>query len=933
MKALIFFILLGFTFHVAAQSAYTTGKDILESIQKREEKRETSIFKNYPVRNVGPVVQGGRITDIAVNPHNSKDYYLAFASGGIFKTENNGITFKSVFDHWGSLTIGDICMAPSDPEIIWVGTGENNSSRSSYAGSGLYRSTDGGITWEFKGLESTQHTGRIIIHPEDPDIVWVAAMGNLYTHNPERGVFKTVDGGRNWEKTLYVNDSTGAIDLVIHPEDPDILWATMWERTRKAWNFKGHGPGSGIYKSKDGGDSWRLVMDGIENPEYTGRIGIDICLSTPNILYAIVDSQLETKKEKKREEDELMASDFIDMEPEIFFRLENQKINDFLKENDFPERYTAEIIKTEIREGKYKPSSLAEYLGNANNALFDTEIRGAEVYWSDNYGETWEKTHDFWLEGVYYTYGYYFGEIRVSPKDPDVIFIFGVPLLKSRDGGKNYFRIDTIGDVHADHHAMWIDPADSDHILLGNDGGLYVTYDEGRAWDHINNIPAGQFYTVSVDMEEPYNIYGGLQDNGVLMGPSTSVPNETRSWEYLFGGDGMFVIPDPRNHQVVYVGYQFGNYYRINRNAGERKFIAPKHDIGEEPLRFNWRTPLLMSDHNPDILYIGAQKVFRSMDSGENWVPISDDLTNNIPNGNVPYSTITCIEESSLRFGLLYAGTDDGNVQVSRDAGFSWQKINNGLPERKWVTRLYPSALDESRVFVSFSGYRDDDFRTYVYRSDDYGNTWEPINGNVVHEAVNVILEDPFLEGLLYMGTDHGTYVSFNNGQEWQLMSPIPNVANYDMVVHPKAHDLVIGTHGRSIYVLPLEPIRKIAEKDLQTDFLVFEPSKITHSKNWGEKRYPFSTNRNPSYRLFYYLPDAGKTVKFEVIQNRNVLREVSFITEEKGFNYFEWDLKIKKPDTKNSKEPIDYTYAEKGTYEGRFTVGKQIQTVELIIE
>jgi len=933
MRLLIFILFFGLATGTSGQSRYTSGEEILQSIRERENKRDNSIFKNYPVRNVGPVVQGGRISDIAVNSRNTRQYYIAFASGGVFKTGNNGITFRSVFDHQGALTIGDICLAPSDPEIIWVGTGENNSSRSSYAGSGVYRSVDGGATWEFKGLESTQHTGRIIIHPDDPDIVWVAAMGNLYTHNPDRGVFKTIDGGESWERTLYVNDSTGAIDLVIHPDDPDVLWATMWERTRKAWNFKGHGPGSGIYKSNDGGRSWKRIMKGIENPEFVGRIGIDVCLSKPNVLYAIVDNQLETSKEKKREQDELLAADFINMDLQQFYALDNTKINDFLKNNNFPEKYTAEIIKKEMQESKYKPSALADYLGDANNALFDTEVRGAEIYRSEDFGESWEKTHDFWLEGVYFTYGYYFGEIRISPGNPDKIFVFGVPLLKSIDGGENFHRIDTIGDVHADHHAMWINPEEPDHILLGNDGGLYVTYDEGTAWDHINNIPAGQFYTVNIDLREPYNIYGGLQDNGILFGPSTSVPNETRHWEYLFGGDGMFVIPDPRDHQVVYVGYQFGNYYRVNRATGERKHIAPKADIGEESLRYNWRTPVLMSDHNPDILYIGAQKIFRTMDKGDKWEAISRDLTNNLENGNVPFSTISCMKESPLKFGLLYVGTDDGNIQVSRDAGFSWKRINNGLPEKKWVSSIHPSTHSESRVYLSLTGYRDDDFTTYVYQSNDFGDTWESIGGDIVNEPVNVILEDPVSEGLLYLGTDHGTYISFSSGQEWQLLAPIPNVANYDMVVHPKSHDLVVGTHGRSIYVLPLQPVREIAGKDLQHDFLVFEPTTIKHSTSWGEKRYPFSSMSDPVCEIFYYVPQGGETVKFEIFKEGIKMRGETFTAEDRGFNYFKWDLKVYALDQNTQRKMDEYEFVEKGKYEGRLTMGNQVQSVDLLVE
>jgi len=664
-----------------------------------------------------------------------------------------------------------------------------------------------------------------------------------------------------------------------------------------------------------------------------GRIGLDVSRSHPNVMYAVIDNQLETRKEKERKTDEFLVSDFIDMDRGSFETLDEEKLDGYLREHGFPAKYTAKVVKEQVRKGKYKPSALADYLGDANAALFDTEIAGAEIYKSVDFGETWEKTHHFWLEGVYYTYGYYFGEIRISPRDPEEVFVFGVPLLKSTDGGLNFSRIDTIGDVHADHQAMWIDPEDPDHLLLGNDGGLYVSYDGGAAWDHINNIPAGQFYTVNVDMEQPYNIYGGLQDNGVLYGSSRSEPNDSPHWEYLSGGDGMFVIPDPRNSHLVYLGYQFGNYYRLDTDKDTRNFIAPKHDIGEAPLRYNWRTPLIMSDHNPDILYIGAQKVFRTLDQGEKWETISPDLTRNLKNGNVPYSTIACLEESPLRFGLLYAGTDDGNVQVSRDGGFSWTLKNSGLPEYKWISSLCASSHQESKIYLTLTGYREDDFRTYVYRSEDYGDSWKIIKGNIENEPANVIMEDPVMEGLLYLGTDHGTYFSLDDGRQWDLMAPIPDVANYDMKVHPIADDLIIGTHGRSIYVLPLDPVRKLAGKDPGFDFIVFEPGRIRHSEKWGTKRYPFSKPDNPVLDIFYYVPDEDVPVRYEVFKGETRIQEGFFRAPDKGFNHFKWNLKVNVPDENGRINPDEEHYADPGKYTARFTAGKQIQSVNVLIE
>jgi len=915
------------------QQSYTTGSEILNSIESRIINKDLSIYSNYPVRNVGPVVQGGRITDIAVNESNTKEFYIAFASGGVFKTSNNGITFNPVFDNQGALTIGDICLSASNDQMLWVGTGENNSSRSSYAGSGVYKSMNGGDSWEFMGLESTQHIGRIIIHPDNPDIVWVAAMGNLYTHNPERGVFKTTDGGKSWTKTLYVNDSTGAIDLIINPDDPDMLWASMWERTRKAWNFKGHGPGSAIYKSTDGGNNWDKVMNGIADQEFTGRIGIDICRKKPNVIYALIDNQFETKTEKEREEGDLLAADFLQMSKEQFLELEDDKLDDFLKSNFFPKKYDAKKVKAEVSEGKYGPKDIADYLGDANNALFDTEVNGAEIYRSDDFGITWKKTHDYNLQGVYFTYGYYFGEVRVSPSDPDRIYIFGVPLLRSDDGGKNFSRADTIGDVHSDHHSMWINPNDPDHVILGNDGGLYMSYDGGTAWNHINNIPAGQFYTVNYDMEKPYNIYGGLQDNGILFGSSRSVPNETEHWEYLFGGDGMFVIPDPRDFNLVYVGYQFGNYYRINTKTKERQYITPRPDIGEESLRFNWRTPVVMSMHNPDIIYLGANKLFRSLNKADTWTAISDDLTKDLPNGNVPYSTISCISESPLKFGLLYVGTDDGNLHVSKDGGSTWNLISKDLPENKWITSIYPSTFDEGTVFVSLTGYRDDDFKTYVFKSENYGESWKAINGNIEMEAVNVVLQDLSIPELLFMGTDHGSYVSLNDGSYWDLMPQIPNVASYDMAIHPRDHDLIIGTHGRSIFVMPLEPIRKIAELQAKDKFQVFTPEKVRFSKRWGKKRYPYLDAYTPEAKIMYFVSEKDAKIIFEVFKEDVKCYESTFNAEYKGFNDFNWNLRIHPLKDNNKLNTKELIYTEKGKYTLKFTGMGETKEVEFEVE
>ena len=575
----------------------SSESEILISFEERKKLAETSWLKNYPARNIGPTVQGGRIIDIDVNLKNTKEFYVAYASGGIFKTVNNGITFEPIFDNQDALGVGDMALSQSDSKIIYVGTGEKNSSRSSYAGSGVYKTSNGGSSWEFLGLAGTQHISRVIIDPQNNNTVWVAALGALYSKNIDRGIFKTSDGGKTWNKTLYVNDSTGIIDLIINPQNPKQLWASSWEKSRAAGAFKGNGVGSSIYLSNDGGESWSKSVTGFPQGKQVGRIGLDVCASKPNIVYAILDNQGEvpdTKKEKK-DDGKLKIENFKSMSNEEFAKLDDKKLDEFLKDNEFPKKYTAAIVKKEIAAGKYTAKAIAEYFGaDANANLFKTKVTGAEIYRSDDSGSSWKKMNSYDLDGVFYTYGYYFSEIRVSPDNADLLYIYGVPMLKSRDAGVTWHRVDTlrgVNDIHVDHHVVWVNPADSKHMLLGNDGGLYQSYDEGANWIHINNTSVGQFYTVNVDMEIPYNVYGGLQDNGVLKGSSKSKPNETEHWKQIFGGDGMYVAADPRNSNTVYTGFQFGNYFKLNLDKDKSESITPKHDINETPLRFDLLEP------------------------------------------------------------------------------------------------------------------------------------------------------------------------------------------------------------------------------------------------------------------------------------------------------------------------------------------------------
>lgn len=926
-KASLLFVIL---FSIIALDGYsqmvesTTTEQREETVERYQEMRQNSIFKEYPVRNVGPVVMSGRVTDIAVHEQRPSHFYVAYASGGVFETTNSGNTMSPIFDNQGSLTIGDIAISRANEDILWVGTGENNSSRSSYAGAGIYKSTDGGESWNYAGLRGSQHIGRIVTHPDDQDIAWVASMGPLYSMNDVRGIYKTTDGGSSWQKTLTPPDSTGVIDLIVHPDNPDILWATTWQRFRQAWNFQEAGNGSAIYKSTDGGNSWNKVMNGFPEGDYVGRIGIDVSQSNPDILYAFLDNQKETKTKVEEDEEGLTQTDILEMDKKKFLQLDDKELEKFLRDNGFPEKYTAARVKLDVREGKYEPKALSEYLGDANAALFETDINGAEVYKSTDGGESWQMVNEYALDNIIFTYGYYFGEVRVSPTDPNELYIMGVPALKSNDGGATWKPIAENQPVHVDHHAMWIDPADTDHILLGNDGGLYESHDGGINFIHHNVTPVGQFYTVDVDMEKPYNIYGGLQDNGVYTGPSTGSPDDNNYWERLFGGDGMHVQVDPRNSDLVYTGFQFGNYFKIDRSSNDYTRITPRHEVGEERYRYNWNTPVELSHHNADIVYFGTQKLNRSFDQGESWTPISPDLTNEKAvqqKGDVPYSTLTTIAESPLNFNVIWVGTDDGNVQVTRDGGNSWTNVSGKLPDHRWVSEVHASKHDQATAYVSLNGYRFDEFITYVYKTTDYGKNWQPVKGDLPEDVTNIIIQDPENPDILYAGLDNGTFVSFNDGKNWHLLNGIPNVASYTMLVHPRDLELVVATHGRSIFVTDVKPLHKVAQ-NIDEPVLGIETSPVSHSNRWGSRSAPYRDINEPEVSWLYWIGDENirtNEVKITVSDTENnVVKELND-TGSYGFNSFSWNLRTE--DASGEGEDSVPKYLGKGSYTITFEV------------
>lgn len=907
MNKTLFIIFIAFVSRLSAQDKdellrppFTPATERIVSQEKRQSLLDGSLVKKVPFRNIGPTVFSGRVVDIDVWEKDPTHFFVAYASGGLWKTTNNGTTFEPIFDKEMVMTIGDIAVDWAR-NIIWVGTGENNSSRSSYAGVGIYRSTDGGKTWEHRGLGESHHIGRIALHPKDPNTIWVAAMGHLYSPNRERGIYKSTDGGKTWKQTLYVDDQTGAIDLVRHPINPNVLYAATWQRDRKAWDFQGAGKGSGIYKSVNGGESWtRITKPGSGFPvgEGLGRIGLDVIVDRGKVkIFALVDNQnLQPKKPEEDGKNLLTKEDFRSIAKDSFLKIEDKQLEKYLRGNGFPEKYSAEKVKLLIRSDSIAPIALVDYLEDANASLFDTEVIGGEVYLSDNEGISWSKTHSGLIEDFVYSYGYYFGQIRVSPSDGNRVYVGGVPILISTDGGKKFKSIN--GDnVHVDHHALWVNPKRAGHLINGNDGGINISYDDGASWIKCNSPAVGQFYTVAVDMAKPYNVYGGTQDNGVWMGPSTYEAGTQWQntgdypYDFLSGGDGMQVAIDNRDNSTVYTGYQFGHYFRINTRTKERKYITPKHELGERPYRWNWQTPIHLSLHNQDIFYMGSNKLHRSFDQGNTWESISGDLTSGGKKGNVPFGTLTTIHESPIKFGLIYTGSDDGLVYVTKDGGHSWENRTIGLPENYYISRVQASQHAQSRVFVALNGYRWDNFSALIFASEDFGKTWKRLGRDLPLESVNVIREDPNNPDLLYIGTDRGVYISLDRGTTFMEMDGgIPAVPVHDLVVHPREKELVIGTHGRSIYIADVSHLQQLVDSVRQKELFVFELGKVNHRPNWGNSGNVWKEPSIPEFKIPVYL-SKNSTVEIAVMAGDSLLLKKWQVTGEKGINYFNYDL------------------------------------------
>ena len=744
--------------------------------------QDRSLFKDLEWSFIGPINVSGRCTDVAVATPYNEHYtvFMAAASGGVWRTTNDGTTWEPVFDQGPSTSIGDVTIAPSDNNIVWIGTGEANIFRSSMAGAGVFKSTDGGDTWQHMGLVGTHTIPRIIIHPENPDIVYVAASGHEWTWNEERGVYKTTNGGRTWEKVFYIDERTGVIDLVMDPSNSNTLYAATWERIRRHWNDPRVEPGmsgSSIYKTTDAGENWEEITNGLPKAEHRGRIGIDVCLSNPNVIYAFIDNY-------------------------------------------------------EIGEPA-EPGATDSYGRPVTGS-----IKGSEVYRSDDKGTSWRKVSDPSIGGFGSTYGWVFGQIRVDPNDENTIYVMGLSLNVSNDAGKTFRRL---RGMHGDHHALWIDPANSNFLVNGNDGGIYFSYDAGINWQFFSGdkIPAVQFFNIMYDMDEPFHVYGSIQDHRSYRGevriraaggggsgrgrtqeqqppPTQEGPRRFTAvnFEGAPGGEGSSHAIDPTDPNIVYSANFYGSISRTDLSAGGRGAsvrIVPRAAEGEPPLRGQWLAPFIISPHNPRIIYHGMNFLYRSWDRGDVFEKISPDLTYNDINeiGDISYQTLFAISESPLKFGLIYVGTDDGKVHVTQDGGNTWTEIMAGLPYKKWVSRLAASAYDEGTVYMSQNGKRDDDFTPYLWKSTDYGRTWRSIAAGIPIGPINVFREDPTNSRILYVGTDIGVYVTIDGGITWHVLgNNLPSTFVSDLVIHPRENVIIISTHGRGAWAIDALPIQ-----------------------------------------------------------------------------------------------------------------------------
>jgi len=819
-----------------------------------------SFFQRLAWRNLGPFRTGAWTTAIAVPeaPLTSHLYtfYVGTRNGGVWKTTNNGTTFEPVFDAQPSLSIGAIDVAPSDENTVWVGTGESYQARSSYSGDGVYKSTDAGKTWTNMGLRESHHVARIVIHPKNPNVVYVAAMGHLYSTNPERGLFMTEDGGKTWKKSLFVDDKTGVIDLVMSRKDPEVLFAATYELTRKPWDLDIGGPGSGIWKTTDGGRNWTRLGGGLPAGRL-GRIGIDLYQANPNILYAIIENanlRKPTDQEAKRDADRPKPGEFV--------------------------------------------------VGN-------------EVYRTDDGGRTWNKTHDDTIS-IGSKAAYSFNILRVDPGDPNHVAVISDAMPNSSDGGKTWQGTSwppkgMFVKAFGDFRAMWWDQQNPNRLLVGSDGGFYISYDRGKTADHYMNLPVGEFYAIDADMADPYNVYGGMQDHDSWKGPSNSWSGEVNvaDWITVGTGDGMYNRVDPTDSRWLYNTSQFGDHKRVDQAQRTMTDIMPRRAKGQPTLRWNWNTPLTLSPHNPQILYTGAQVLLRSLNRGDTWQEISrdlttDDATRTFGRGNIQFCTITTISESPVTAGVIWIGTDDGKVQVTRTNGTDWTDVTaaiekTGGPRDAWVSRVFASSHAPGTAYVAKNAYRQDDFKPYLFGTTDYGATWTSLGRGLPDQPINVVWQDRQNPRLLFVGNDKGVWVSIDEGARWVWMQGnMPSVPVHDLLVHPREHDLIVGTYGRAMYITDVSVLQQVTDAVLAEDVHVFgiEPRSPFQASGWGNydfygDRHITTPNEPNAITIVYYLRDTQeRKVSVTVADLSNQLLRTIAGTSLRGLNTVRWDMK-----------------------------------------
>ena len=807
------------------------------------QKIPANVADNIHFRDIGPTRQGGRYVDFAVVDKSTKIIYAATASGGVWKSVNNGISWEPIFDNENIISVGAIAVDQKNNDVVWVGSGEANNSRSSYWGNGIYKSTDAGKTWTNMGLPESQHIGRILIDPKNSDVVYVAALGKLYSDNPERGLYKTTNGGKTWAKVLEVKKDDGkfigVVDVAMSPNDPNTLIAAAYDKIRTPWTFNEGGEGSGLYKSTNGGRTWKKLTNGLPGG-FLGRIGVAYAPSNSKVVYA---------------------------------NIENVNVDG---------------ISTEERRRMLEVGIPLERGQN---------VDGVEMYRSDDGGESWKKISPDGVD-IGGAPSYYYQQVRVNPKDPNHVYVIGIGMWESRNGGESW---ETPFRFGGDNHAMWIDPADPEHMLLGYDHGMGITYDGGKTWYHPDEIPLAQFYAVDVDMDYPYNVYGGLQDNGSVRGPSSKRGGSSiglEDWNRTGGGDGMYNVVDRTNNRFLYNESQFGPLSRLDMETGESKGIRY---TGDRDMRWNWNAPIVVSQHNSDVIYHAGNKVLKSTYRGEDWEEISGDLSKNDPvkangTGNIQYGTITTLEESPIDANELWAGTDDGNVQVTTDGGKTWTKLNANIPNNPeyWVTRIEASAHNPGTAYVSFNGMRRDVFNAYLYKTTDHGKTWTSIAAGLPSEPVNVIREDHKNPNLLFVGTELSVYASIDGGKNWtELDNNYPTNPAYDMVIHPRDNELVVATHGRGIFIADITPLQGLTSEAMNSDMTLFD---VQPAVQWvrGLGNTSAYTNfdgesREDGVHINFHAKNAGKATIRIMKGTREIYK--TEVTAKAGLNKVIWGM------------------------------------------